>query len=86
MTSTFGSVQQFAEPKIGALSIDDHPVDLNNAAGGYSKAIHENCEDTTNATNPRPFMKYLDEIPVFDVPRGKIIPDELICEIEAEEC
>ena len=47
-----------------------------------SKAI---SELVIQATKPRTWIKYVDGIPVFEVPPGKIITDELVRQIEAEE-
>ncbi len=47
-----------------------------------SKAI---SELVLQAAKPRTWIKYVDGIPVFDVPRGPVITDELVRQIEAEE-
>lgn len=46
-----------------------------------SKAI---SELVLQAAKPRTWIKYKDGIPVFDVPRGEMIPDELVRQLEAE--
>jgi hypothetical protein len=47
-----------------------------------SKAI---CELVVRAVDAKPRIKYIDGFPVFDVPRGEIIPNERAKEIEADE-
>jgi hypothetical protein len=47
-----------------------------------SKAI---SELVVQATKPRTWIKYKDGIPIFDVPRGEIIPDALVRRLVAEE-
>jgi len=46
-----------------------------------SKAI---SELVLEATQPKMRLKYIDGTPVFDVPRGDMISDELVRQLEAE--
>jgi hypothetical protein len=46
-----------------------------------SKAI---SELVLEATQPKMRIKYIDGTPVFDVPRGDMISDELVRQLEAE--
>jgi hypothetical protein len=47
-----------------------------------SKAI---SELVMQAARPRNWIKYKDGIPIFDVPRGPMISDELVRQLVAEE-
>jgi hypothetical protein len=47
-----------------------------------SKAI---SELVLQAAKPKTWIKYVDGIPVFDVPREEEISDELVRKLEAEE-